>query len=325
VVGGGSIGKRHLQNLGKFEGISRAVVEPDRDRRMALLRDDHVAGFDNVGDGLGWDPDVLVIATPSHLHLGQASVAARRGCHLFVEKPLFHSGQDAEVLIYEVEARALVSMVACNFRFHPGPARIKEVLDNGVLGRVFFARVYGGSYLPSWHPDEDYRKGYSANASMGGGCVLDGIHLIDLAHWFLGDIETVTGTVGRVGDLGIDVEDIASIVNVHASGQRSEVHIDYLQRFRVLGCHLAGSEGSVVWDWEVPEVRLATLAQGGWKSEMLGKGWEINQMYLDEMHHFLDCVRQGRQTCNPIREAAKVTNAALSVKRSSEERRFVEV
>ena len=192
-------------------------------------------------------------------------------------------------------------------------------------GRKLFARVYGGSYLPDWHPDEDYRQVYSANSSLGGGCVLDGIHEIDLARWYMGAVETVAAMTGPIGDLDLEVEDVASVVLRHVGGQHSEVHLDYLQRVRVRGCLIGGTEGSIKWDWSDNNASWYRADSGDWEEEPLPEGWTINQMYEDEMTHFLGCVLSHRDTCNPVKEAAVIMRIAFAVKRSSRERHFVDL
>ena len=325
VVGGGSIGTRHLRNL-KNLGINRlALVEPETQQRETLCQEMTLDGFSRLDQALNWDPDFAIIASPTHLHAEQALEIARRGCHLFIEKPLSHTSGKLKDLVEEIECRNLISLVGCNMRFHPGPARVKTLLEQGAIGRVLFARVFGGSYLPDWHPWEDYRHSYSANASMGGGCVLDGIHEIDLARWYVGEVKTVTAMVGQVSDLELDVEDVASIILQHVGGQHSEVHLDYVQRVRVRGCLVVGTDGSIAWDWSDHRVRYFRADQARWFEEPLPTEWSTNQMYVDEMAHFLQCVLSHRNTCNPVTEAAVVTGIALAAKRSSQERRFVDL
>jgi predicted dehydrogenase len=117
-----------------------------------------------VEAGLEWAPELVIVATPTALHAEHALAAARRGCHVFVEKPLAHSSAGVWELADEVARRDLISLVGCNMRFHPGPAAVKRLLDSGAIGRVLFARLHAGSYLPEWRPGQDYRESYSAKA-----------------------------------------------------------------------------------------------------------------------------------------------------------------
>src|SRR6266496_114663 len=91
VVGGGSIGKRHLQNL-RALGISElGLVEPSRERREVLIRECmDVVPFDELSKGLAWAPTFVIVGTPTHLHVEQAYEVARCGCDVLVEKPLSH-------------------------------------------------------------------------------------------------------------------------------------------------------------------------------------------------------------------------------------------
>ena len=71
-------------------------------------------------------------------------------------------------------------------RFHRGPIKVKQLLNDEVIGRPVSAHLWVSSYLPSWHPTEDYREMYSAKKELGGGVVMDSIHEIDLTHWLFG-------------------------------------------------------------------------------------------------------------------------------------------
>jgi predicted dehydrogenase len=148
-----------------------------------VARELSVLAFPEVEAGLNWQPDFVVIATPTHLHLEHGLRVVREGVHLFMEKPLCHSPEGMSEFAALVESKKVVSMVGCNMRFHPGPARVKQLLSEGRIGRILFARLHTGSYLPKWRPSTDYRTNYAAREETGGGCILDWIHEIDLTRW----------------------------------------------------------------------------------------------------------------------------------------------
>jgi len=149
----------------------------------------------------------LWIATPTYLHVEQAIAAASRGCHVFIEKPLSQTNQNLIDLVDEVERQDVISLVGCNMRFHPGPARVKKLLDDNSIGKVLFANLYAGSFLPGWRPGQDYTQSYSASSQMGGGCILDYIHELDLARWYLGDVEKVADTFSVIQASSLGSED----------------------------------------------------------------------------------------------------------------------
>jgi predicted dehydrogenase len=325
VVGGGSIGCRHLKNLQRLGIEALAAVEPDRARGAALSAEIGVPVFDALAPGLDWQPQAVVIATPSHLHVPQALEAARRGCHVFIEKPLSHEAAGLRQLCEEVRRRRLVSIVGCNMRFHPGPAQVKRLLEQGAIGRVLFARVVAGSYLPAWRPAQDYRQSYSANRRMGGGCLLDCIHEIDLTRWYLGEVRELFCVAERLSSLEIDVEDTVVLVCRHENGCLSEIHLDYVQRTYERGCQIAGEDGSLFWDFMAGQVRAFEARTGQWSGYGQPEGWEVNRMYLDEMTHFLDCVRQGAETVLPVDEAARVMALVFAARESAAAGRMVPV
>jgi predicted dehydrogenase len=267
----------------------------------------------------------VVIATPTFLHLQQAIEVASCGFDLFIEKPLSHTSTGISELLRLVEQRSVVSMVGCNMRFHPGPSKVRELLQLGKLGRIVSARIHAGSYLPGWRPNTDYRTNYAAQEETGGGCILDCIHEIDLARWYLGDVREVLCAAGHLSSLEIATEDVAALVCRHTSGALSEIHLDYVQRTYERGCQIAGENGSVFWDFREKQVRWYDAALDAWTVYAQPATWQLNQMYLDEMGHFLDCVRKRNTTALPVSEAAAVMEIAFAAKTSAGEGRVVAI
>lgn len=297
-----------------------ALVEPD-EGRLGQLSHPGIEPFVTLEEGLGWKPDIAIIATPTDLHARQARAVVEADCHVFVEKPLSHDGSGLRELADEVDRRHLVSLVGCNMRFHPGPAKVRELLARRVLGRVIFARIHAGSFLPDWHRDQDYRSSYSA--SPAGGCILDFVHEIDLARWYLGDVTEVTCVAGHLSSLDIASEDVAALICRHTDGALSEIHVDYVQRAYDRGCHIGGEEGTILWEFGSGTVRWFDADRGSWKVFEQAVDWDLNQMYLDELRHFIECVEAQRRTELPIRDALEVMRIVLAAKGSAELRASV--
>lgn len=273
--------------------------------------------FQELDEGLAWAPQLVVVATPTHLHVSQALAAVRRGCDLFLEKPLAHTPEGIEELCAEIEARGSVTLVGCNMRFHSGPRRVHEILRQGLVGRPHFARIHAGSYLPGWRPGRDYRETYSARAREGGGVLLDFVHEIDLARWYLGEIREVTSVAGRISDLEIDTEDWAALICRHEGGAVSEIHLDYVQRSAERGCQVAGDAGSVFWDLRDDRVRFYRASDARWQTEDPAGGDELSRMYEREIAHLLECVAARRPTTHPVSEAARVMRVVFAAKESA--------
>jgi predicted dehydrogenase len=275
-----------------------------------------VAGFEDLRAGLSFSPDFVVIASPTHLHMEQAMAVASEGLDLFVEKPLCHDPRGMFELASLVERKKLVSLVGCNMRFHPGPAKVKELLAEGRVGKVLFARLHFGSYLPGWRPGTDYRENYAARRETGGGCILDCIHELDLCRWYLGEIAGVFCMAGQLSSLEISTEDVAELICRHSSGAISEIHLDYVQRTYERGCQIVGEAGSIFWDFSKAEVRCYDAASERWETYAPPAGWQTGEMYVAEMKHFLDCVRSRSQTTLTIPAAIEVMDVVFAAKAS---------
>lgn len=325
VMGCGSIGRRHIANLLRLEAGEIIAYDPLGERSRAAAADFGARAVGTLGEAWAAEPEVALITAPTGAHMSLALEAAARGCHLFIEKPLADRSDDVPRLLDVIRRNRLVALVACNIRFHPGPALVKRLIRDGAIGRVVAARVSFGQYLPDWHPDEDYRRSYSARRDLGGGVILDGIHEIDYIRWMLGEIETVACFAGRIGALEIDTEDTAAILLRFASGAIGEVHVDYLQRVYNRACHIIGVDGTIRWNYSRDEVRSYAAATQAWTVHKALAGWQFNDMYVDEMRHFLDCLRGIAEPVQTVEAAARVLDIALAARRSAQDGTVISV
>ena len=324
VIGAGSIGRRHLRNLRTLGATNIIAFDTQAERRAEVADSLGVETIDDLAAAWKCSPDVCLITAPTSLHMQLAGAAAERGCHLFIEKPLSHSWENVEALLGIVAKQGLVTLVGCNLRFHPGLRTVKNLVAENAVGRVVAARVEVGQYLPDWHPWEDYRRSYSARRELGGGVILDAIHEIDYIRWLLGEVAEVVCCAGKLSALEIDTEDTAAILLRFKNGAFGEVHLDYVQRAYSRSCQIIGEEGTIHWDYAGGEVRHYSAHAKRWTVFANPDGWEVNQMYVDEMAHFLRCLDGAEAPEASVFDAAKVLEIALAAKASAAGRRWIE-
>ena len=323
VIGCGSIGKRHIANLIALKAGEIVAFDVREDRREEVKSKFGVNTVDNLNDAWKLDPRIALIAVSTNLHVSYAIEAAKRGCHLFIEKPLSDCMEGVDELLEIVARKGLITLVGCNMRFHPGLMTVKRLLGEKAIGRVVTARAEFGKYLPDWHPWEDYRNGYSAQGKLGGGVILDAIHEIDYIRWMIGEVEAVSCFAGKLSRLEIDTEDTAAIILSFNDGTIGEIHLDYVQRTLSRGCQIVGDEGTIRWDFNPGGVDWYSAKGGTWQVLPPPTDWNPNQMYVDEMIHFLRCVDGEEKPALDVNEGARVLQIALAAKLSAETRKFV--
>jgi predicted dehydrogenase len=322
VIGCGSIGMRHVHNLRKLGVTDIAAFDVSQDRRQEVGQRFEIPVFDDLQTALAHGALATVICTPTHLHLQHALEAARAGSNLFIEKPVAHSLDGLDELKLEVARHGLATLVGCNFRFHPGLRHVKTLVADGVAGSLVSARAQFGQYLPDWHPWEDYRGGYSAHRAMGGGVVLDRIHDIDYLRWILGEVSEVAAMMDHLSHIETDTEDTAEILFRFSSGVLGSVHVDYVRRTYNCSLELVGDLGTITWSYEGRKVRWYCASESAWRS-LEWPRYDENEMYLEEMRHFLRVLKREELSELDVTEGARVLAIAVAAKQAAEDRKTI--
>lgn len=160
-----------------------AVADASADAiAKALEAAPHAKAFGTLEDLLDQELDGVVIATPSGMHAEQALRALERGVAVFCQKPLARTEAETRGVVEAAEVADRLLAVDFSYRYVRGMDEAKKLVQSGELGRIFLADLV---FHNAYGPDKDW---FYDLARSGGGCVMDlGTHLIDLAHWILGE------------------------------------------------------------------------------------------------------------------------------------------
>jgi len=330
IVGLGGIGQRHVRNLRtlygekvqiiahRVRGLKRAVspsleIEVDIDVEQKY----NIQVFDRLDEALDLNPDFAIISNPSSLHISSAIKVAKKGCHLFIEKPLSNNLDFVDELIDICEKNSIVCFIGYQLRFHPGIVKIKEILTKEILGKILSVNAEVGEHMPSWHGYEDYRQMYAARKDLGGGVILSQIHEFDYLYSWFGLPLKIFSLGGRLSSLEIDVEDTAKILmSCIYNGYELPVslHMDFIQKPPSRSCKIIAEKGKVEIDLISNQLRITRV--DGTSEDYDYSDFERNELFMAELKHFINCIENNTKPLVDIFDGSNSLKMALAAKQS---------
>ncbi|MBI1735336.1 MAG: Gfo/Idh/MocA family oxidoreductase [Candidatus Rokubacteria bacterium] len=182
-------------------------------------------------------PEIVVIATPPHLHEAIAARAFAQGAHVLCEKPVAMTRAEARRMVEAAARAGRVAMTGFNWRFPPAMTRLNAMVREGAVGRVFHvsARWFGGrmadeTFTPTWRMDRAI-AGHGAMGDMG-------VHLVDLIRWNFGEFRRLVAHAGVAyasrtvpgGAKPADAEDHATVLAELESGTEVTLSVSRVAR-----------------------------------------------------------------------------------------------
>ncbi len=223
IIGLGWPGQRHIEGYQKHDGVQIVALSDVNTEAAEQVKAEYkVEGAKIFGDYqemlAGDKIDAVSICTPNFLHVPIAIDALEAGKHVLLEKPLSNTLEDGLRLAAKVAERPNQAfMIALNNRYRPDSIVLRRQIDAGELGHIYYAKtgwLRGASEF-------NLRGWFTQKERSGGGPLIDlGVHMLDLALWFMGNPRpvSVTGSVysefneemrERTGT-DVDVEDLAT-------------------------------------------------------------------------------------------------------------------
>jgi predicted dehydrogenase len=188
------------------------------------------------------DLDALIVATPPHLHAPISIAAMRKGKHVLCEKPLARTIEEAEVMVGTARETGRVLKCGFNHRHHPAIQRARRWFEEDRIGDPIFIRArYGIGGRPG------YEREWRANPEVvGGGQLMEqGIHVVDLARWFLGEFTQVTAFAGTAFWNIKPLEDNAFAIYRTGAGTVASIHSSLTQWKNLFSFELYGRDGYI--------------------------------------------------------------------------------
>lgn len=247
LVGAGGMGKRWAGALQKTKGIIfSAVCDADEEKARAVAAEHGgCAVFSDWREcAAAQDSDAAVIALPHNLLAPVSAAFLKNKKHVLCEKPGGVAPDEVAKNVLHAEKNHVRYMIGFNHRYHDGFQKARTLFDKGTIGDILFIRArygFGGrkGYEKEWRFDK--------RISGGGELIDQGVHMIDLVRWFLGDMREVRGfaedTFWRGG-----VEDNAFLLLKNKKKQMASIHVSWTQWNPLHNFEIYGTKGYLVVD-----------------------------------------------------------------------------
>ena len=311
VLGLGSIGTRHAQNLVNG-GQSVIAFDPCEKRCQHFNK----CGLTIVSSRASVieQCEAVIIASPNENHFGDLKACLAASRHVFVEKPFTHLVQGVAALLEDAAKEKLIVFAGFNLRYHPAVIGSRKMILNGDLGDLHWARVLASFYLPNWRPLDDYRLGYTANPKTGG-VIFDVIHEIDLANHLLGKPEVIAAVARNSGKLELTSDDVADIILRHPEELITSVHLDFITQLDQRVTEISGAKGFLTIDLKGRRLELKNFDGKITFDQTYKTTWDDD--YKDEITAFISLV-EGKSIpyCDGF-EALEIIKVAVKARQMS--------
>jgi len=291
--------------------VERARALAERHRLDCALRDDYdaVLGDERV--------DVVDVCGPSYVHAEQGIAAARAGKHVLVEKPMALSTDENRALRDAVAEAGVKSLASFVLRWNPAVETIKSLVAGGAIGELFYLEMdYWHGLGPAHHAwDLHSRKKTGGSAMLLGGC-----HAVDALRWLAGDevVEVSAFSNNQKGLFEYDANVVAVMKFRSGILGKTAALFDCQMPYQ-FNMDLAGTEGTIrdnrVWS------KKLFPGQTSWTTfpSILPDSGDVHHHPFDaEIDHFVDCIRDDRESHCNVADAYRTHALCLAIDRSIE-------
>ncbi|MFC5410362.1 Gfo/Idh/MocA family protein [Larkinella bovis] len=290
VVGLGSIGLRHARLLQEREDVALEVLEISPETATAAQQVlGAVKNHTSFEAMLATKPNIVWLATPTPLHASQSIQALEAGVHVFCEKPMTATREEARQLASVVDRTGLTFGVGFYLHFWRGMQLLKGLIDQGKLGNILHLHARVGTYITLVNSLSRYQ------AYNPGSLFFDYAHQMDLVYWLLKKRPTTVYTPGfQGGNLEFSAApNVADIMLEYDAPLIAHIHLNYVQMPQRHCYEITGDEGWAVLDFEQSHLRIGNRQAQA--VETVSFQQERDDIFRAEHTAFLEAVAGHRQ------------------------------
>ena len=365
VVGTGFMGKCHAMAWSHvvpvFGGEAEISLETLCDTNETVIRQKaQEGGFARAETD--WtklldDPriDIVSITTPNNLHRDMAVAFLEVGKHVWCEKPMALTLEDAEAMAVAASKARGRALLGYNYIRNPAILHARKLIQEGALGRIIHFR---GQVDEDYQADENVPWSWRSRLETGGLGVLGDLtcHLVSFAHFLAGDVKEVCADIETVHKFrpiagsnemrAVENEDIAHAMVRFANGASGVLMSSRAAHGRknVIRIEIHGTRGMIVFDQErMNELQLyiadESAERRGFKTILSGPahapygaftpgpGHQLgfNDLKVIECRHFIDCIESGHEPYVNFAEGLKIEKIIHGIAASAASRSWLDV
>ena len=242
-IGLGGAGQRHLRIISGILPNAELIAYRQLEKTPLLNPDFSVNSdstleskykigiYHDLNDAYKRKPDLVIISTPTSLHCEHIIRASNEGAAIIVEKPGSINHLEASKVSEILKKNNTRFLISFQRRFHPLVIKLKELLEKKGIDKINYIDVKVSSYVPAWHPYEDYKKLYACKSLLGGGVLLTESHEIDFIIWLFGLPDSVMSKISSRQELSLDVEDSA-LISLDYARFKVNIELDFMSKNR---------------------------------------------------------------------------------------------
>lgn len=285
VLGAGSVGKRHLDNL-RGLGCRVSAMDPRADR--VAEAGDLAARYGSIEQAARDfnNFDGVVVASPPKYHVVQSRRCLEAGLPVLLEKPVCASLAEAAELAAECKQNAAPLLLGYTYRWWPPLREFRDRLAQ--FGEPLHAKFVMSAHLADWHPWEPYQDFFMASRDLGGGALLDESHFVDLMLWFFGMPKEVYARVEKLSSLEIETDDNVDIIASYDRGLRVYIHLDLYGRPHEKYISVTGEGRTLEWSFDPNRFRYSDAMAADWTENRFDH--ERNDMFVEVAREFLQLI-----------------------------------
>ena len=324
-IGVGSMGKRRIRNLLYlgFTNITCCDKKPERVEEAKKKYGVNTVDYKNIN----WKEfSHVIISTPPDQHIQYALEAIKNNLHVFIEASVVDELYD-ELILLHGEKPELTLAPSCTMRFDPIISKAKEIIDSGKLGKVVSATHYFGQYLKFWHPYEDIKDFYVSKRETGGAREIVPFDLVYLV-WLFGDICKITSLKKNSQTLGIDIDDVYSIVCETINNIQLQLTIDVVSKVPYRDTRVILERGNIEINNVKGELNIYNLDSNSWESITKNKlmvTYSTEEPYILELSTFLNATFGKEKFPYSIEEDHAILKYLFAAEKANEMKLILEV
>ena len=259
IVGLGSIGQRHYRNLKKigkninFFSIRKKRNSPELNKFNQIVKKRFISNKKKIKE-ISFKElenqkiDLALVTNPTSLHVKTATELAKKKINVFLEKPISNNIKGVYNLLRVIKKNKLICAVGFQTRYDDLLQKIKKIINTKKFGNIEKSYIEHKHFLPYHHKYEDYKIGYAAKKSLGGGVLLCFSHEFDYANFLFGSPKYIYSSLKKSNKLKIDVESSALVIAKYQKKFETIFDLDFLKKRQVRSCKIQFEKAFIEWD-----------------------------------------------------------------------------